>query len=72
MPAPLLNIISFVEPVVPLLELIQGLVEPSDHLTAFTLLRGRITWAIFDRLIADSQLYSSMPFLTASDYLWAQ
>jgi hypothetical protein len=55
--------------------------HPSDLLTvhhvvwltsSFTLLRGRITWAIFDSPLAYSQWRCSMPFLTAWDFHWAQ
>jgi hypothetical protein len=39
---------------------------------SFILLRGRIIWAIRDCPSVNSQLRSSMPFLTASDFHWAQ
>jgi hypothetical protein len=40
--------------------------------TLFTLLWGRIIWAIFDQPSVDSQWHSSMLFLTVRDFHWAQ
>jgi hypothetical protein len=39
---------------------------------SFTLLRGKIIWAIFDRPSVDSQWCCSMPFPPTRDFHWAQ
>jgi hypothetical protein len=71
--APLLNIVSCLEPMVPLSELIQGLVDtqvtsrrpPRNSIsTSFTLLGGRTIWSIFYQPSVDSQWPSSITFLT--------
>jgi hypothetical protein len=79
--APLLNIVSCQEPAVLLSDLIQGLTDTqvtsddspcSSICMSFTLLQGRTIWAILDHLSVDSQWCSSMPFLAARDFHWAQ
>jgi hypothetical protein len=73
LPAPLLTIVSCLEPGALLPDLIQGLVDSplcSSVSMSFIPLRGRISWAIFDPPSKHYQWRSGMPFLTARDFRW--
>jgi hypothetical protein len=81
MSAPCLDIVSCLKTVVLLPNFIQGLNDTQETSwrfivlfgsTSSTLLRGRTIWATLDRPLSESHLRPSTPFLTASDFHWAQ